>query len=402
VTRQRAGELLAILQQHGGEARVASAVAGPAVAAPARTPRRGPALLAAGLAGVLVAGLAAWRLAPRPGSEAMSAVDLAARVKPSTVVVRSGDSAGTGFFVRRDLIATNAHVIADAGKVEVLFADGRTKRVKVQRRDPWLDLALLYGDGVEAPPLPLGDAAAVEQGLPVYFYGSPEGLDFTLSRALVSHPERAVRGLSLLQLDGNVNPGNSGGPLLDEQGRVLGIVTARVEGALGLGFALPVNYLYTGEDRRVDRPVLVKAAEWRRRLALAREADDRDAAAVLSDLRDHPEVVRAVHTGGRAVGVLVMGAHGNRPSPRQYLFFHLRDGSARSVCERTERLDRWYSLDGVPEGVLAERTRLWLERHGLADRLWAASAQVVFTCSDLRLAGLGVTVGPQKEPTLIE
>ncbi|MDX2008687.1 MAG: trypsin-like peptidase domain-containing protein [Myxococcaceae bacterium] len=161
----------------------------------------------------------------------------------SVVSVRCKDSVGSGFFVAKGQVVTNAHVLCDEGNPEVVLADGSRATVTSWAHDKPNDLAVLFVSGTSAPPLPLGDAAAAEVGSPVVMIGSPRGLDFTVNRGTLSYLGRSIGGVAYLQVDIAVNPGNSGGPLLDEDGKVIGIVTARVANADGIGFALPINYL---------------------------------------------------------------------------------------------------------------------------------------------------------------
>lgn len=129
--------------------------------------------------------------------------------------------------------------------------------------------------GAGARPLPLGDAMDLRTGDRVVFIGTPEGLDFTVHEGIVSHSIRSVLGLGYLQIDANVNSGNSGGPLLDPQGRIVGIVSAKVTDADGLGFALPVNYLF--EWPLLPAPGAPPDSDsWNRVLARIDKADQRE------------------------------------------------------------------------------------------------------------------------------
>lgn len=188
-------------------------------------------------------------------ARALSAREIAALATPSTVVLRNGGSLGSGFFVAEDLVLTNAHVIAsELDPVEVVFSDGRQIEGRTVERNEELDLALVRAPGAAAEPLALGDATALNTGDRVVFIGTPRGLDFTVHEGIVSHAMRQVLGVGYLQIDANVNPGNSGGPVLDTTGRVVGVLTAKVEGAEGLGLALPINYTYEGDSALLERP----------------------------------------------------------------------------------------------------------------------------------------------------
>src|SRR3989344_7636376 len=165
-------------------------------------------------------------------------------------------SAGTGFFVRSDgLLATNKHVIADnTASYKVLTNDGKEYAAQVVARDPVNDIALLKVEGNNFPVLELGNSDDIKVGQKVIAIGNALGqFSNTVTTGVVSGINRSIvasgetSGPS--QIDGAIqthaatNPGNSGGPLLDLSGRVLGINTAiSLEGQL-LGFAIPVNDL---------------------------------------------------------------------------------------------------------------------------------------------------------------
>ena len=105
-----------------------------------------------------------------------------------------------------DLLVTNAHVLCGPrASLEVSLPDGRRLDGTVVSSDEWLDVAVVRVPGAAVRPLPLGDAMAVEPGDPVLFIGSPLGMDFTVSRAIVSHPRRNVYGVAFVQFDANVN-----------------------------------------------------------------------------------------------------------------------------------------------------------------------------------------------------
>ncbi len=174
---------------------------------------------------------------------------------------RSQEGLGSGFVVSgRGEIATNAHVVTSgegrdiqrAGQVYIRFADGNQVPADVKGFDPFSDVALLRVDpaGLRLRPLPLGTARDVRVGAPVVAIGSPFGEEQSLSVGVVSAKNRSIQSLTgfdtvgALQTDAAINHGNSGGPLLDAGGRVLGInsqiQTSTGDGS-GVGFAVPVE-----------------------------------------------------------------------------------------------------------------------------------------------------------------
>ena len=160
---------------------------------------------------------------------------------------------GSGFIIDADgHILTNNHVVADADAIKVKLADDRELEAKVVGTDPPTDLALLKVEAEDLHPIELGDSAALEVGDWVLAIGNPFGLPRTVSAGIVSAKGRANVGIvdyeDFIQTDAAVNPGNSGGPLVDLEGRVIGINTAiasRTGGYDGIAFAIPVDMAKT-------------------------------------------------------------------------------------------------------------------------------------------------------------
>jgi S1-C subfamily serine protease len=165
------------------------------------------------------------------------------------------EATGSGFVIDEDgLILTNAHVVAAATAIHVTFSDEHTVEAMPVGKDPDTDLALLRvePDGLDLKPLELGDSDTVEVGDPTIAIGNPFGLERTLTTGVVSALQRRLTAPSgftienVIQTDAALNPGNSGGPLLDASGRVIGInsqiASAGADGgSVGIGFAVPVN-----------------------------------------------------------------------------------------------------------------------------------------------------------------
>ena len=156
---------------------------------------------------------------------------------------------GSGFIISRDgHILTNNHVVDEASSVRVTLSDGREFTAKVVGKDPKTDLALIKIDGAgDLPVLPLGDSAALQVGEPVMAIGNPFGLEQTVTTGIVSATGRLIGSGpydDFIQTDASVNPGNSGGPLVNARGEAVGINSAifsRTGGSIGIGFAVPVN-----------------------------------------------------------------------------------------------------------------------------------------------------------------
>jgi putative serine protease PepD len=169
---------------------------------------------------------------------------------PSVVLIDAGDRTGSGFLVDgAGHVVTNAHVVGDRTSVDVDLG-GRRVHAVVRGVEPSVDVAVLTLEGSQGdvPPLRFGDSATVRIGDPVVAIGSPFGLNGSLSSGIVSGLRRqidspngfAIQGV--IQTDAALNPGNSGGPLLDMDGRVIGMATqiATDSGTNeGIGFAVP-------------------------------------------------------------------------------------------------------------------------------------------------------------------
>ncbi len=165
---------------------------------------------------------------------------------------------GSGFIVSADgLILTNAHVVRGASEVTVKLSDRREFRAKVLGADARTDVAVLKVDAKNLPVVALGDPTQVQVGDAVLAIGAPFGFEQTATQGIVSAKGRSLPGDSFvpfIQTDAAVNPGNSGGPLFDAQGRVIGInsqIYSRSGGFQGLAFAIPINVAMNVKDQIV-------------------------------------------------------------------------------------------------------------------------------------------------------
>lgn len=159
-------------------------------------------------------------------------------------------TSGSGVVVRADgLIVTNAHVVQGAQRVRVTLPaqKGRVHAAEVVGLDIETDLALLRIPASGLSALPLADSDQVQQGQLVFAFGSPLGLDNSVSMGVVSSTARQLKAddpMAYIQTDAPINPGSSGGPLVDTEGRLIGINTLNLTqsgGSEGLGFAVPSN-----------------------------------------------------------------------------------------------------------------------------------------------------------------
>jgi serine protease Do len=183
-------------------------------------------------------------------AEPASVAELAKKARPSIVLITmsgresSDNRLGTGFVISADgLIATNLHVIGEARPIAVQTSDGKKLAVtEIRAWDRNLDLAVLKVDGKDLPALALGDSAKLEQGAPMVALGNPYGLKNSVVGGVISEV-REMEGRRMLQLAMPVEPGNSGGPVLDGQGKVVGIVTLKSLVQQNIAFAVEVNAL---------------------------------------------------------------------------------------------------------------------------------------------------------------
>ena len=151
---------------------------------------------------------------------------------------------GSGFFVGNGVIATSAHVlIGGTGVAKIINQQEYLPITRVLVMDKVNDLALLQVAGGNAPALPLGDEKQASVGDVVYVIGNPEGFEGTASSGILSGFRTRPGASSLIQISAPVSPGSSGGPILDEDGRVIGIVSSYWTQGQNLNFGVPVSYL---------------------------------------------------------------------------------------------------------------------------------------------------------------
>ena len=226
-------------------------------------------LLAAGLAVVVIllgviAGLefrlsspapraSAPAAAPSPTPAATLAVPaIYQRVAPSVVIVRTGHELGTGVIVADNgTIVTANHVVAGGGAVTVTFADGTTANAAVVGANPKLDVAELIPAKLPQVVVPATVGGAAGVGASVVAIGNPLGLTDSVSAGVISGLDRTAdtsngKFTGLIQFDASVNPGSSGGPLLDAHGRIIGVVVSLAtpdgqDAFAGIGFAVPIG-----------------------------------------------------------------------------------------------------------------------------------------------------------------
>lgn len=155
---------------------------------------------------------------------------------------------GSGFIINKEGdIITNAHVVSGADKVTVILKDGRQIEGKVLGSDELTDIAVVQVKPDNLPTVSIGSSANLQPGDWAIAIGNPLGLDNTVTAGIISAIGRnsgqigVDKRVSFIQTDAAINPGNSGGPLLNQNGEVIGVNTAIIQGAQGLGFAIPIE-----------------------------------------------------------------------------------------------------------------------------------------------------------------
>ncbi|MFM5899166.1 MAG: HhoA/HhoB/HtrA family serine endopeptidase [Dolichospermum sp.] len=190
-------------------------------------------------------------------------------VIPSQPRSRVERGSGSGFIINSSgQILTNSHVVDGADLVTVTLKDGRTFKGKVLGEDAVTDVAVIKIHANKLPTIALGKSDILQPGEAVIAIGNPLGLNNTVTSGIISATDRSSsdigasdKRVDYLQTDAAINPGNSGGPLLNARGEVIGMNTAIIQGAQGLGFAIPINTVQKIAQElitkgRVDHPYL--------------------------------------------------------------------------------------------------------------------------------------------------
>ncbi|MFT3782199.1 MAG: trypsin-like peptidase domain-containing protein [Nibricoccus sp.] len=213
---------------------------------------------------------------------------------------------GSGFFISPDgYIVTNSHVVHNSSEIRVFLADGRKLKADLIGDDPDTDLAVIRASADELSFLQLADSNTVRPGQIAIAIGSPMGFQQTVTAGIVSGLGRSLRGASgrlidnIIQTDAALNPGNSGGPLVNTRGEVIGVNTAIIRPAQGICFAIASNTV------RWVVGLLIKESRIRRSyIGVAGQT-----VPLLRKIARH-------HNLSQDTGVLVMGIEPNSPAER--------------------------------------------------------------------------------------
>ena len=191
---------------------------------------------------------------PVTGNADTSEPGMVKRVVLSVVQVRTDLGLGTGFVLlganQKNVVVTNQHVVDNASKLSIITPDGIEHTAVLQRQDKTKDLAFLLSDGIDGiPALNADQSESTQIGDQLYVIGFALGTDLlgdpTVTRGIVSG-RRQIGGRDFVQTDASMNPGNSGGPIVDVQGNVIGVATWGIRGEngeiiQGINFGIPID-----------------------------------------------------------------------------------------------------------------------------------------------------------------
>ena len=171
-----------------------------------------------------------------------SAIGFTAEEKYNSVfVVTSGNSLGSGFAVGENCIITNAHVLDNPNNIALTTYAGETHTAYLAGYDQDKDIAVLGVKDAKFSPLTFADYKSLNTGDDVYAIGAPKSMAYTLTKGVISAKEREIGKYKYIQTDAAINEGNSGGPLLNDAGNVIGINTLKMSDSEGIGLAIPMT-----------------------------------------------------------------------------------------------------------------------------------------------------------------
>lgn len=251
-------------------------------------------------------------------AEAVVHIQVQKRVKDKrTKETQLAPGSGSGFIISTDgFIVTNNHVIENAREIKVGLADGRTVNAELKGTDPSTDIAVLkiYETGLKA--LSFADSEALRPGQIAIAIGNPLGLQHTVTAGVVSALGRTLRANNgrliddIIQTDASLNPGNSGGPLVNSLGQVIGVNTATILSAQGLCFAVSSNLaafvagklIMEGKVKRAYLGIAGQQVDLTGRMIAANRLEKRTGVYVYEVVPDQPVGNQEIRTGDIIVG----------------------------------------------------------------------------------------------------
>lgn len=172
----------------------------------------------------------------------------------SVFTVKTNTALGSGFAIDNTHIITNAHVVQNEKTVLVLTYQEERLYAEVEKSDQQQDLAVLRLKDTTVPPLESASLNTVQNGDDIFTVGAPKSMAYTLTKGIVSNRERTMHGMTFIQIDAAVNEGNSGGPLLNAQGQVIGVNTLKIIDTEGIALAIPIDRVITFMQEETPAP----------------------------------------------------------------------------------------------------------------------------------------------------
>ena len=267
---------------------------------------------------------------------------------------RERQGGGSGFIFTPDgLVLTNSHVVHDASRIQVSLPDGRRLPAQLIGDDPATDLAVVRIDAPALTAVELGDSQKLRVGQLAIAIGNPYGFQYTVTAGVVSALGRSLRSYSgrmiddVIQTDASLNPGNSGGPLVASDGKVIGVNTATIMGAQGLCFAIGINtakfvasrLLQQGRIRRAYIGVEAQTVPLHRRIVRFYDLPMETGVIVLAPSSDSPAQRAGLREGDVIIAFNGQPVAGVDDLHRLLTEAQVGSSSDISVLRHTDKLD---------------------------------------------------------------
>ena len=267
---------------------------------------------------------------------------------------RERQGGGSGFIFTPDgLVLTNSHVVHDASRIQVSLPDGRRLPAQLIGDDPATDLAVVRIDAPALTAVELGDSQKLRVGQLAIAIGNPYGFQYTVTAGVVSALGRSLRSYSgrmiddVIQTDASLNPGNSGGPLVASDGKVIGVNTATIMGAQGLCFAIGINtakfvasrLLQQGRIRRAYIGVEAQTVPLHRRIVRFYDLPRETGVIVLAPSSDSPAQRAGLREGDVIIAFNGQPVAGVDDLHRLLTEAQVGSSSDISVLRHTDKLD---------------------------------------------------------------
>ena len=267
---------------------------------------------------------------------------------------REREGGGSGFVFTPDgLVLTNSHVVHGASRIQVSVSDGRRLPAQLIGDDPATDLAVIRVDAPNLTAVELGDSQRLRVGQLAIAIGNPYGFQYTVTAGVVSALGRSLRSYSgrmiddVIQTDASLNPGNSGGPLVSSDGKVVGVNTATIMGAQGLCFAIGINtakfvasrLLQQGRIRRAYIGVEAQTVPLHRRIVRFYDLPKETGVIVLAPAAGSPAQQAGLREGDVIIAFNAQPVAGVDDLHRLLTEAQVGSSSAITILRHTEKLE---------------------------------------------------------------